>query len=178
MAFKVKKTKDGYGYKYADLAEVTKALEDAGIDFYQFTGHEDNGDDYIYTVPIIDGKELSPRRGCKIVNATLTGKSNPAQEQGSAITYARRYSLYMAFGIATEDDDAQCLTKDKTSSKAKKDDAICINATHITTIRKELERTKVDEGEVLKRYNITSLYKLPMECYAGLMKTLTAMEDR
>lgn len=105
------KTKQGYGYKYTELAQVNEYLESKNISYYQFTETDESGTDFIYTVPIIDNKELPARRGCRIVNATLSGKSNAAQEQGSAITYARRYSLLMAFGLATEDDDAQSLTR-------------------------------------------------------------------
>ena len=58
-----------------------------------------------------------PVQGCKVVDATLMGVNNPAQQQGSALTYARRYSLLMAYGLATEDDDAQSLTKPKEELK-------------------------------------------------------------
>ena len=75
-------------------------------------------DDYIMTVKIIDGKEQPPLRGARVVDATLVGNSNPAQQQGSALTYARRYSLLMAFGLATEDDDAQSLSTEKPERKA------------------------------------------------------------
>ena len=104
------KNKAGYGYKYTELSQINEYLESVGISYYQYIQTED-GEDYIYTVPIINNEEKTARRGCRVVNAPLSGKSNPAQEQGSAITYARRYSLLMAFGLATEDDDAESLTR-------------------------------------------------------------------
>lgn len=105
----VSKNKQGYGYKYTDLAQIHEYLESINARYYQYIERIDT-DDYIMTVKIIDGKEGQPIRGCRVVQATLQGIKNPAQEQGSAITYARRYSLLMAFGLATEDDDAQSLT--------------------------------------------------------------------
>ena len=120
----VTKNKQGYGYKYTDLSQIHDYLESIGMKYYQYIEAYE-GNDYIYTVPIKimeDGseKEYPPRRGCRIIQATLSGKSNPAQENGSAITYARRYSLLMAFGLATEDDDAESLTrKPQTKQQAK-----------------------------------------------------------
>ena len=105
----ISKNKEGYGYKYTDLAQIHEYLESNNMKYYQYVDRIDN-DDYIMTVPIIDGKEQPARRGVKIVDAVLNGIKNPAQEQGSATTYARRYSLLMAFGLATEDDDAASLT--------------------------------------------------------------------
>lgn len=106
----VSKNKEGYGYKYTDLAQIHEYLESINARYYQYVDRIDN-DDYIMTVPVIDGKELPPRRGVRIVDAVLSGIKNPAQEQGSATTYARRYSLLMAFGLATEDDDAASLSQ-------------------------------------------------------------------
>lgn len=108
----LKKEADGYGYKYTDLAQIHTYLESVNTCYYQYIERLD-GDDYIYTVPIINGEEKPARRGCRVVQATLSGKSNPAQEQGSALTYARRYSLLMAFGLATTDDDAQLCASDE-----------------------------------------------------------------
>lgn len=104
------KNKDGYGYKYTDLSEIHRYLEQNNMKYYQEIENI-NGNDYIMTYRFIDGKwEDKPKKGCKVVDATLSGIKNPAQEQGSALTYARRYSLLMAFGLATDDDDAQGLT--------------------------------------------------------------------
>ena len=106
----IKKNASGYGYQYTDLAEIHNYLESQNMSYYQYTETVD-GVDFIMTVPIINGEEKPARRGCRVAEAKLSGKSNPAQEQGSAITYARRYSLLMAFGLATTDDDAACLTR-------------------------------------------------------------------
>lgn len=112
----LKKNKEGYGYKYTELAEINAYLADNDMFYYQYTDTID-GIDYIMTVPIINGEEKPARRGCRIVQATLQGVKNPAQEQGSALTYARRYSLLMAFGLATEDDDAASLTEKREVTK-------------------------------------------------------------
>ena len=105
-------TKSGgkYSYQYIDIAQIHEYLAENNMSYYQYIDRIDN-DDYIMTVRIIDGEEKPALRGCRVVDATLLGVSNPAQQQGSALTYARRYSLLMAFGLATEDDDAQGLTK-------------------------------------------------------------------
>lgn len=111
-------TRDGknYGYKYTDLAQINEYCDKNNITYYQYVepfifGVSETMIEYIWTVIIRDGKEESPRRGSRLVEATLQGKSNPAQEQGSSITYARRYSLLMALGLATEDDDAESLSR-------------------------------------------------------------------
>lgn len=107
------KGKAGYGYKYTELAQINEWLEAKGESYYQFT-EDCNGKDYIMTVKVnAKGEESKPIRGCQIIdgNTLNGGKANVAQRLGAAITYARRYSLLMAYGLATEDDDAESLTQ-------------------------------------------------------------------
>ena len=107
-------TKSGskYSYQYVDIAQIHEYLEENNMSYYQYIDRID-GDDYIMTVKIdAEGNESQPLRGSRVVDATLFGNDNPAQKQGSALTYARRYSLLMAYGLATEDDDAQSLNKE------------------------------------------------------------------
>lgn len=107
----IKKNKEGYGYKYVELAEINKYCIDNDITYYQeVETSEINQKDYIITYLKQNG-EVTKHRGCQIVQAVLSGIKNPVQEYGSSLTYCRRYSLLMALGLATEDDDAQSLTE-------------------------------------------------------------------
>ena len=89
--------------KYADLAACVEAVIDAlnnhGIALMQLN-HESQGGVTVETMFIHEsGETLSS--GKLFVPA---GKQDP-QGFGSALTYARRYSLMAACGIAPEDDD-------------------------------------------------------------------------
>ena len=111
MKSTIAKKTEGYGYKYTELADINKYCEDNGLRYYQeIETCEINQKDYIITY-INDGKEITKHRGCQIVQAILQGVKNPVQEYGSSLTYCRRYSLLMALGLATEDDDAQSLSQ-------------------------------------------------------------------
>ena len=120
MKSTIAKKTEGYGYKYTELADINKYCENNGIRYYQeIETSEINQEDYIITYLIQNG-ETTKHRGCKIVDAVLSGIKNPVQEYGSSLTYCRRYSLFMALGLATEDDDGASLTitKDPTQEDA------------------------------------------------------------
>lgn len=112
-------TKNGnnYSYQYVDIAQIHEYLESINSKYIQKIQRID-GDDYIMTKRCFDGVwEEEWLQGSRVVDATLFGNDNPAQKQGSALTYARRYSLLMAYGLATEDDDANSLNNQKELTK-------------------------------------------------------------
>jgi hypothetical protein len=95
--------------KYADLSAcveaVIDALNDNGIFLMQGT-HEDATGVTVETIFIHEsGEQVSA--GKFHVPAT----KQDAQGYGSAATYARRYSLMAACGIAPEDDDGQAASR-------------------------------------------------------------------
>lgn len=87
--------------KYADLGSVLDAIRpiaEHGLWFRQVSHERDNGV-AVETLYVHEKGELSA--GTVFVPAD----KNNAQGFGSAQTYARRYGLQLAFGLATEDDD-------------------------------------------------------------------------
>jgi hypothetical protein len=97
--------------RYADLSACVEAVIDAlninGIALMQQT-HECETGVSIETVFIHEsGEEL---RSGKL---WLPASKQDAQGYGSALTYARRYSLMAACGIAPEDDDGNAASKSK-----------------------------------------------------------------
>lgn len=133
----LKKNKQGYGYKYTDLSAIHNYLEKTNQTYTQYIQKID-GDDYVFTRKYKDGEFLEELQGCRVVQATLSGKSNPAQEQGSALTYARRYSLLLAYGLATEDDDGEKLTK------------TYITKTQENALRTGIHNKNISNDEVIK----------------------------
>lgn len=106
----LKKENSGYNYKYTDLAQINGWCEANGIRYAQVIKIVD-GQQFIETTYTKDGKDYGPFLGAQVIKAAPGGKVNDAQIYGSGLTYARRYSLLMCFGLATEDDDAECYTQ-------------------------------------------------------------------
>ncbi len=97
--------------KYADLGACLDAVDDAllanQIALYQETFLDDTGVT-VETVFLHESGEMI--RGGKL--HVPASKQDP-QGYGSALSYARRYSLMAACGIATEDDDGNAASKGK-----------------------------------------------------------------
>lgn len=114
--------------KYADLSACVEAVVDSlnanGIFLNQQTSESDSGV-VVETVFIHESGELL---NCGKLHVPAS-KQDP-QGYGSALTYARRYSLMAACGIAPEDDDGEAATR-KPAKQKLTDSAI---ADFLTTI--------------------------------------------
>ena len=160
MATNVKKksTAGGAGkfsYKYTDLATIHEEMEKQGITYYQYTKYDENAHaDYVYTVINTGSEDAVPIRGAKIVEGNTLAGGNAAQQYGSALTYARRYSLLMALGWATEDDDGQSAGAPKIAPEQQVRPANKPLAGHLDfdILRQKLEDINTVEGvDVIKR---------------------------
>lgn len=90
-----------FNSRYASLGECQRVVKDAcasaGIAFH-FDTFEEEGDEWVRTVIHDESESMA------IAPVRVKGADN-MQKLGSAITYAKRYSLCMAFAIVGEEDD-------------------------------------------------------------------------
>ena len=95
--------------KYADLSAcieaVITALNNNGIYLMQLTDEHDGGVKVSTTFIHESGEQLSAG------SLFMPAVKHDAQGYGSALSYARRYSLMAACSLATEDDDGNQATK-------------------------------------------------------------------
>lgn len=111
-----------YRYSYADLGDaletVRPVLAKHGLAVVQDVTSDTDGRVGVITIVLHDsGDEL------RFGPLFLRGGSD-AQQAGSAITYARRYALLAALGLATEDDDGQAASRPPRASQARSEPAL------------------------------------------------------
>ncbi len=103
------KTNPAFKSKYADLAACLEAVDGAllanGVALYQETSEDESG----VTVETVFLHESGEYLRCGKLHVPAS-KQDP-QGYGSALSYARRYSLMAACGIAAEDDDGNAASK-------------------------------------------------------------------
>ena len=93
-----------YEYSYASLSSVLKAVDEAcntaGLSWWQEIRHQGELNWQLFTV-LYDAEADEYQHFGGAINTT---KGDP-QANGSALTYARRYSLVVLFGMNQSDDD-------------------------------------------------------------------------
>jgi hypothetical protein len=111
--------------KYADLSSVVDAIKkpatDNGLTWTQVMHDADNAAKVETIILHSSGEWLS----CGVISVPVSKQD--AQGYGSALTYARRYSLSAAFGVAPEDDDGNAAA----AAAPKKDTAAALAAANI-----------------------------------------------
>lgn len=104
---KKNKANPAFKSKYADLGAVIEAIQPIaqyGLWFRQVS-HEREDGVCVETFYIHESGELSAGK------VFVPADKKNAQGYGSANSYARRYALQTAFGLATEDDDGNAAAK-------------------------------------------------------------------
>jgi hypothetical protein len=101
---------------YADLGSVMEAVKgpllEQGISVLQPVGHTQDGLTYVETILLHESGEFI---GDKMI--VTCAKEKDPQAQGSAISYARRYSLQSMLFVPAQDDDGEGATSRKPNPK-------------------------------------------------------------
>jgi len=103
------KTNPHFRSKYADLSSVVEAIQKPlsahGLSFIQVSHDSDDCAKVETLILHASGQWISAGA------VSVPVSKRDAQGYGSALTYARRYSLSAAFGVAPEDDDGNAAAK-------------------------------------------------------------------
>lgn len=154
--------------KYADLSACVEAVIDAlnanGIGLMQQT-HESDSGVIVETCFIHESGEMLTSGKLHV-----PASKNDPQGYGSALTYARRYSLMAACGIAPEDDDG--------NAASKKDKIQYITAEQVANIDALITETGADKKAILAWVSskageqVTALKNVPADAYEPIIKQL------
>ena len=148
---------------YASLKSVLETVKPVfnaeGI-YIQQVAHENESGVSVETIFMGHGGSVSSGK------VPMPAPKNDPQGFGSALTYAKRYSLQMACGIATqkEDDDAEKAMKDVRGFAFKgikgNDISYSVNATlYLKELRKMLKDPENKDHQKLFNINVTEILK-------------------
>ena len=152
--------------KYADLAAVLdairKPLADNGLSITQTT--EVRGDAFVLVTT------LRHTSGQWVAGEYPLPIGATPQQLGSALTYARRYSLSsLACIAADEDDDAEGARQNGQVSSVP---SLKINAEQLTQLTATLDEVGADKAKFCRYLKINSLADLPATRFSEAMNAL------
>lgn len=168
------KTNPAFRSKYADLGACLDAVEgaclDNGIAVYQETEKDDTG----VTVETVFLHESGESLRCGKLHVPAA-KQDP-QGYGSALTYARRYSLMTACGIAAEDDDGNAASRREQAPAT-------LTKEQAAKVRELIAAKGTDEGSLLTWASgkvgreLKTIESLPAEAFGAVVKALNKTKE-
>ena len=163
--------KSSYVTLDAVINAIVKARKVSGAKFF-FTNIVQDG---VMFTRIIGYGETLDLAGSKVADDLGNRGTNSAQAEGSALTYARRYSLSMAFGIASDvDDDGNGAS----GSNRKPATPKTISQEKVTLLEKLIADTSQLSGQdmmtfTLKAANVSALKFVTEDNYKPLLAKVT-----
>lgn len=156
----VKNNSKAYGYNYASLSDIANAgftipaMRLKATEFGEFVEYLDDKGEW--------------QTGAKIVIPEMKG-SNDAQKYGSALTYARRYTVQMALGLACADDDK---IETQTAEQKAENERYNSNRLSFDDIRKSLDdfKTQAEVNAFAKK--VSEAYPNPTDKQRAVIKTM------
>lgn len=150
--------------KYASFAEVWEAVAPSlakyGLAVLQPITTDDNGNIFVDTILVhTSGEERASR--CPVL---CKDRTNP-QAMGSAVTYARRYSLASLLGVVIDDDDGNLASGNVVSNPAP-----VRNAT--------LEEVAVEISKAKTRTDLEAIHKKHNASFGKDAKYLALLKDK
>ncbi len=166
---KKNKANPAFKSKYADLAAMIEAIEPVakhGLWYRQQTHDNENG--VIVETFYIHASGEEKSAGSIFMPAT----KKDAQGFGSALTYARRYGLQTAFGLATEDDDGNAAVRGS-QSRQSEPAAIAADRDTITQMIGLCEAVGGTQAQIIcDAYKVSALSELNAKQAASAIKRL------
>jgi hypothetical protein len=164
--------------RYADLAAVVEAVIDGlnsnGIAMVQRTALCETGVIVETTFIHESGETMSAGQ------LHVPASKHDAQGYGSALTYARRYSLMAACGVAPEDDDGNAATAARPTPHQRRQEPLA-GPSELSAIASLAASVAVPLEAISATYGIPSIDQLPLskvaEVIARLQKKATQAKE-
>ena len=157
---------------YASLEDVIAAANEGakyGLAFTQVLDFEkpEGSDPIMYLKTSLLHKASDTAITSRYLVVPKNSRYDDSQALGSAITYAKRYSLQAIYGLPSEDDDGNANThNDKVNADQKRKMTVWVNS-----IKQSVKAT-MDDAEMTKAEKIHDLFMLKKENAASFDKLL------
>jgi ERF superfamily len=164
------------GTKYADLSSVMDAIKPALVNhalWLRQVSHDCTGGVCVETLVChSSGQELS------FGKLSVPASKQDAQGYGSALTYARRYSLMTAFGVCPEDDDGNQAASSVQRPAPVVDIGPSIDDAQWATIVTMLQAAGVTTAQLCASEKVESFSQIPASRYDAIVKKLQLTIDK